>query len=227
MKSINDIHFDSIDYSKIYDSKNHGTFKVIKYTNSCDVEVKFTSTGCKVSTQLGHIRVGNVRDRMYPNIYGIGYSGIGKYKLNITGKYTKTYEAWFNMMRRCYCSKFQARHSTYKGCTVDSEWCNFQVFAEWYHNNYPTNGGKYELDKDIKIKGNKVYGPDTCLFVSHKDNAVKARAIHFKVVSPNGTILTGYNVSQFCRENNLSQGHLTNVINGKKKHHKGYTRYID
>lgn len=32
------------------------------------------------------------------------------------------------------------------------------------------SGEPVELDKDIKVKGNKVYGPDTCLYVPRTIN---------------------------------------------------------
>jgi len=28
----------------------------------------------------------------------------------------------------------------------------------------------YQLDKDIKVQGNKLYSPDTCLFVTQEQN---------------------------------------------------------
>lgn len=51
-------------------------------------------------------------------------------------------------------------------------WHNFQVFANWYTDNYPRNlaSGEYQLDKDIRIEGNKEYGPDACKFVSRSEN---------------------------------------------------------
>lgn len=45
----------------------------------------------------------------------------------------------------------------------------------------------------------------------------------FVILSPSGEVIKGKNIKLFCKENNLSQGNLTNVILGKRKSHKGYT----
>lgn len=64
-------------------------------------------------------------------------------------------------------------HPTYKGCTVCDEWHNFQVFAKWYDENYYLlDDQRTELDKDILIKGNKTYSPETCVFVPQRINGL-------------------------------------------------------
>ena len=72
------------------------------------------------------------------------------------------FKKWQGMIRRCYASEWQEKHKAYNGCTVEKEWHTFSNFDNWCGENYIEG---YELDKDIKIKGNRVYGPDTCLFV--------------------------------------------------------------
>lgn len=42
------------------------------------------------------------------------------------------------------------------------------------------------------------------------------------VTFPDGTEITVTNLKQFCRENDLSQAHMSSVATGKRKHHKGY-----
>ena len=42
------------------------------------------------------------------------------------------------------------------------------------------------------------------------------------VTFPDGTETTVTNLKQFCRENDLSQAHMSSVATGKRKHHKGY-----
>ena len=60
---------------------------------------------------------------------------------------------------------------SYKDCEVCEEWHNFQNFAKWYDENYyEVKGEKTQIDKDILIKGNKIYSPDKCLFVPQKIN---------------------------------------------------------
>jgi hypothetical protein len=45
----------------------------------------------------------------------------------------------------------------------------------------------------------------------------------FKVVSPDGQIFEGKNITQFCKQYNLDRGTLSKVVDGKYKQHKGWT----
>lgn len=72
------------------------------------------------------------------------------------------YAKWKNMITRCYDPKHQEKYPTYKGCEACKEWLTFSNFAGWFNENYIEG---YALDKDIIKKGNKVYSPDSCLFI--------------------------------------------------------------
>lgn len=67
------------------------------------------------------------------------------------------------MLRRCYSPTTQERSPTYIGCSVATEWHDFQVFAEWYNTKFFEGTFEWELDKDILEKGNKIYSPKTCI----------------------------------------------------------------
>lgn len=71
------------------------------------------------------------------------------------------------LLQRCYDIKFQHNHPTYVGCVVCDEWLHFSNFKKWFDANFVEG---YDLDKDILVKGNKVYSPDTCCFVPHEIN---------------------------------------------------------
>ena len=105
--------------------------------------------------------------------YNIGYTGEGKYKKSKNGKLTKCYIAWHNMLMRCYDIKYQEKYPTYKGTEVCKEWLNFQNFAKWYYEYYyEVENDRVELDKDILVKGNKLYSPETCVFVPRRINTL-------------------------------------------------------
>lgn len=58
-------------------------------------------------------------------------------------------------------------HQSYEGCSVVREWHYLSKFKTWMEKqDWEGN----QLDKDILIKGNKVYGPDTCVFVTRETN---------------------------------------------------------
>ena len=88
----------------------------------------------------------------------------------INGKTCKCpfYTKWKSMFERCYSEKYHERRPTYKGCSIDSRWYSFMNFKAWMENQ--DWKGK-ALDKDILFEGNKVYGPDTCVFVTSETNS--------------------------------------------------------
>lgn len=77
------------------------------------------------------------------------------------------YRAWKDMLVRCYSEKHHASQPTYIGCSANTEWHSFSKFRAWMLTQ--DHEGKH-LDKDILSPGNKVYGPDTCVFVSQELN---------------------------------------------------------
>ena len=77
------------------------------------------------------------------------------------------------MIHRCYDPYYINEHLTYIDCYVCEEWHNFQVFAKWFYENYyEIKNEKMNLDKDILIKGNKLYSPETCLIVPERINTL-------------------------------------------------------
>ena len=77
------------------------------------------------------------------------------------------YSTWRLMIRRCYDTGYQ--RGSHVGCSVCAEWLLFTTFRAWMEAQ-PYQGN--QLDKDIKVPGNKIYGPDTCLFVPYYVNSL-------------------------------------------------------
>ena len=46
----------------------------------------------------------------------------------------------------------------------------------------------------------------------------------FKFIGPDGTLVQGINLTQFCRDNSLNQGAMWSVGAGHVPSHKGYTK---
>lgn len=84
-------------------------------------------------------------------------------KLFICALYTK----WVSMLNRCYSETYKKDKPSYKDCSVCVEWLTFSNFNAWM---IKQDWQDKELDKDIIFTGNKVYSPETCLFVSHEVN---------------------------------------------------------
>lgn len=217
-------HHDMI-VGSIHNSKNYGSFEIIGYLDRNNVFIRFIDTGFENSTCATAIRSGQVKDKLMPMVYGVGYTGCGYHKTSINGESTKAYAVWIDMLRRCYDSGYQAeRKQCYIGCHVVDIWHNFQTFAKWFYANLPQDGRHYHLDKDTKKPGNKVYGPDTCSIIIAEDNCAHSNARSWRFNSPSGELIDIYNLNKFCKENGLDSSSMGKVFRGKYRHHKGWTR---
>ena len=79
------------------------------------------------------------------------------------------YQVWKDMLKRCYSDKYQEKRPTYKGCTVCDEWLSFMSFRKWM---MKQDWEGKQLDKDILVMDNKVYSPETCIFVNQEINLI-------------------------------------------------------
>lgn len=110
------------------------------------------------------------------SVFGVGINDsnyVTNKKETINGKRAMVwqcpfYVCWSSMLRRCYSKVYQKKQPTYAGCTVCNEWLTFSNFKAWMEQQ--DWEGKH-LDKDILFAGNKVYSPETCVFVSRSLNA--------------------------------------------------------
>lgn len=105
-------------------------------------------------------------------VCSVGLYERGTYVATINKNPTKEYTVWTDMLRRCYSKKQQDRQPTYQGCTVSENFKNFQFFAEWCNNQIGFGRKGWALDKDILVKGNKVYSETTCCFVPRPLNGL-------------------------------------------------------
>lgn len=146
--------------------------EIIAYRKYNDIDVYFEEYDwIKYNTNYGYFKKGSIKCPYEPRVYGIGYVG----EINNIDKVM--YDYWHSMLRRCYdktrIDKDKGRNLAYINSEVCKEWHNLQNFGKWYENNfYQIEGEKMCLDKDILIKGNEIYSPETCIFVPQKINTL-------------------------------------------------------
>ena len=170
MKYLNDVTTKNC-VGKVCKSKSSGDFKIVKCNDSKNVEIQFLKTGFETVVQLGHIKSGGVKDPYLPSVYGVGVLGT-KYPPTISGRNTKEYDLWKSMLRRCYSDNFKNKHPTYKDCEVSDNFKSYEYFYEWCHKQIGFDVNGFELDKDLLIKGNKLYSEYSCVFIPADVNLV-------------------------------------------------------
>ena len=122
---------------------------------------------------------------------GVGYSGM---KMNTEMRHSVSYYKWKNMVQRCYDKKIHKKYKPeYKDKSVCEEWLNYSNFRIWFDEHYvPYKNNQIDLDKDLLVQGNKVYSPETCVFLLHYQNTMFERSAKDKIYEKeDGTFVIG------------------------------------
>ena len=168
MKYLNNVSYKDC-VGKVCKSKSSGDFKILKYNDRANVEIQFLNTGYEMVARLNHIRSGEVKDPYSPSVFGVGISGT-KYPITVDSVKTKEYGLWKDMLRRCYSDAYKKRKPTYEGCEVSDKFKSYEYFYEWCNSQVGFDVKGFDLDKDLLIKGNKVYSEDSCIFIPAEIN---------------------------------------------------------
>lgn len=103
-------------------------------------------------------------------VQGIGIND-NKYPTQIKGTRVKEYELWVNMLERCYSKRLHTRRPTYIGCSVSDNFKHYSYFYQWCQTQVGFGLKGSDLDKDIVLRGNKIYSENTCVFVPYEVNS--------------------------------------------------------
>ncbi len=82
------------------------------------------------------------------------------------------YETWKGVLQRSCGDVFKDKYPTYRDVTVCEEWLSFATFLEWVNREVGYKGKPVglDLDKDLMVRGNKIYSPEFCSFVPKEVN---------------------------------------------------------
>ena len=128
-------------------------------------------TGFKVVATLGNIRKGYVKDLYSPSVFGVGVVGT-KYPSEVNRVKTKEYVLWAHMLQRCYSDFHKKKYPTYIDCAVSENFNYYEYFYDWCQNQIGFGNKGWQLDKDLLIKGNKIYSENTCIFIPQEINSL-------------------------------------------------------
>ena len=170
MKYLNDVSYKDC-VGKVFKSLNSGDFKIVKYNDAHNVEIQFLKTGFKVVATLGNIRKGYVKDLYSPSVFGVGVVGT-KYPSEVNRVKTKEYVLWTHMLQRCYSDFHKKKYPTYIDCAVSENFNYYEYFYDWCQNQIGFDNEGWHLDKDLLVKGNKVYSENSCVFIPSEINTL-------------------------------------------------------
>lgn len=177
-------------------TKYNEYIKIIEYNGYSDMVVKFDN-GFKIRTTYQHFKEGTIKNPYRKILYGIGYIGEGKFN-------KRSYQCWKNMFKRCYDDEYKKLKPTYDACVVCDKWHNYSNFSKWFEENYyKIENETMCLDKDILVKGNKIYSPETCIFVPNKINCLFTKSNSSRGKYPIGV---NYNVEINKYQSRCSNG---------------------
>ncbi len=106
-------------------------------------------------------------------VYGVGINDVRVEYKNMAiveaDKHKYIHKIWRYMLRRSYSDLFKKQRPSYIGVTVCEEWHTLSNFKSWM---IKQEWKGKELDKDMLYPGNKIYSPNTCIFIDHALNSL-------------------------------------------------------
>ena len=144
----------------VFKTNNYGDVIVLEYVNSNKVLIKFINTAEQKWTTIANLKSGGLRSKK-------GYTEEGKQNSRLRKSARSKHKGMFD---RCYNPKYSDRYPTYKDCIISESFKNLDFFYEWCLDQVGFGNENWHLDKDILIKGNKIYSEDTCCFVPREIN---------------------------------------------------------
>ena len=151
------VHGKWYDYSKVRYTNNHTKVCII-----CPIHGEFWQYPSIHMQGRGCLRCG--RESLRKMVFGVGINDYPRSTANLL-----SYRRWCSILERCYSENSLQDSPSYRGCKVCEEWLLFSNFKKWFDANYIKG---YHIDKDILVKGNKVYSPETCCFVPNEINTL-------------------------------------------------------
>ena len=173
--------------------------KIINYFGWDNCTIQFEDGTILYNISYTKIKSGRIKNPNHKSVFEVGYIGIGEHKPSINRKSTVCYTRWSNMLQRCYYKSTQEKQPAYKDCTVAIEWHNFQNFAKWHEENYVEG---WCLDKDILVKGSKIYSSETCCFVPNDINMLFVKCNSSRGEYPIGVSKEGTKYRALIAKNN-------------------------
>lgn len=163
---------------EILKSEKFGSFEVVNVADAQNIVVRFVGDDKSVIPKKPTKKNHRIKGFSTPTVCGFGIKN-EKYPCTYIDekgvkKNRREYQIWQGMIARCYNKNSFAKHPTYEGCTIDESFRHYADFYEWCNSQIGFKE-KFELDKDLLMKGNRLYSKDLCLFLPKEINVALTR----------------------------------------------------
>lgn len=166
------------------------------------------------------------------------YNSGRKYRTRVDTVKTKACQLWENIRNRCQLLPKidEGKYGKYVECFACDEWLDFQKFAEWFESVQFYKRG-WQLDKDLLVKNNKMYSPETCVFLPEEINKALNTKSRERGELPLGLswltpekqrINLQYDCknSEFSLRRTMAKDQIEEAFTLYKQHREGYIKFL-
>ena len=169
----------------VFKTNNYGDVVVLDYYNARDVTIKFLNTGNVRKTGTSELKKGEIRDNEAFPVYVVGIMDVpNEARRNVP--IPKEYSIWNGVRQRCYNENIRHLAPSYQEAEMSENFKRYSYFKEWCNKQIGFDQDGWQLDKDILIKGNKLYSEATCCFVPPEINSLILKADRIRGKYPIG-----------------------------------------
>jgi len=220
---------------KIYQNNVGLKFKVLSQNRKIKTEtyynIKFLKTNSIKIAERRNILHGRVTDNFDKHIYNVACKGNICTSKPLINKIA--FKRWYAMIERCYnLNAINYKSYGAKGVFVSERWL---CFENYFNDIFNLQGfdeikylkGEIQLDKDLKILGNKEYSLEKCIFVDKNINLNNQPTKMKKMIaiSPDKKKYEFNNINQFAKQFNLTARSIGKVLHKQLNHHKNWKFY--
>ena len=186
MKREEQLALKKVEYEgSVFKTKNYGDVVVLDYYNARDVTIKFLNTGNVRKTGTSELKKGEIRDNEAFPVYVVGIMDVpNEARRNVP--IPKEYSIWNGVRHRCYNENIRHLTPSYQEAEMSENFKRYSYFKEWCNKQIGFDQDGWQLDKDILIKGNKLYSEATCCFVPPEINTLILKADRIRGKYPIG-----------------------------------------
>ena len=186
MKREEQLALKKVEYEgSVFKTKNYGDVVVLEYNNARDVTIKFLNTGNVRKIATSELKKGEIRDNEAFPVYKVGVMDIPN-ELKRGQPNPREYSIWNGVRQRCYNENIRHLTPSYQEAEMSENFKRYSYFKDWCNKQIGFDQDGWQLDKDILIKGNKIYSEDNCCFVPPEINTLILKADRIRGKYPIG-----------------------------------------